>query len=174
MFHTVTPAARARTQTRSVTTALAVEFSDGTPPIVSGAPNFTLVLKNRKQFQWLLEAGMMSAANAFVRGEFDIRGDMIAAVRFKRASTGRGGWPWFGMLPLYLRHLRNRFATRLRTARDIRFHYDRSNDFYRLFLDSRMVYSCAYFRNSEWSLDRAQLEKLDHICRCLLYTSRCV
>jgi len=167
MFHTVTPAARARTQTRSVTTALAVEFSDGTPPIVSGAPNFTLVLKNRKQFQWLLEAGMMSAANAFVRGEFDIRGDMIAAVRFKRASTGRGGWPWFGMLPLYLRHLRNRFAIRLRTARDIRFHYDRSNDFYRLFLDSRMVYSCAYFRNSEWSLDRAQLEKLDHICRKL-------
>ncbi|HEU0141938.1 MAG TPA: cyclopropane-fatty-acyl-phospholipid synthase family protein [Bryobacteraceae bacterium] len=110
---------------------------------------------------------MMSAANAFVRGEFDIRGDMVAAVRFKRASTGSGGRPWFETLLLYLRHLRTRLATRMRTTRDIRFHYDRSNDFYRLFLDSRMVYSCAYFRNSEWSLDRAQLEKLDHICRKL-------
>lgn len=167
MFHTVAPAARGRTQTRNDTTAFAAEFCDGTPPIVSGAPNFTLVLQNRKQFQWLLETGMMSAANAFVRGEFDIRGDMVAAVRFKRASTGSGGRPWFETLLLYLRHLRTRLATRMRTTRDIRFHYDRSNDFYRLFLDSRMVYSCAYFRNSEWSLDRAQLEKLDHICRKL-------
>lgn len=52
-------------------------------------------------------------------------------------------------------------------AADIPFHYDLSNEFYQLFLDSRMVYTCAYF--SEWheDIERAQLEKIDMICRKL-------
>jgi cyclopropane-fatty-acyl-phospholipid synthase len=49
----------------------------------------------------------------------------------------------------------------------IQFHYDLSNDFYRLFLDSNMVYSCAYFRDWDNSLEQAQLDKLDMICRKL-------
>jgi cyclopropane-fatty-acyl-phospholipid synthase len=49
----------------------------------------------------------------------------------------------------------------------IQFHYDISNDFYRLFLDEQMVYSCAYFRDWSESLEQAQLNKLDMICRKL-------
>ncbi len=49
----------------------------------------------------------------------------------------------------------------------IQFHYDVSNDFYRLFLDEQMVYSCAYFRTAEDSLEQAQVNKLDMICRKL-------
>jgi cyclopropane-fatty-acyl-phospholipid synthase len=52
-------------------------------------------------------------------------------------------------------------------VRNIRFHYDRSNEFYRLFLDPRMVYSCAYFRSPAMTLEEAQVAKLDHICRKL-------
>jgi cyclopropane-fatty-acyl-phospholipid synthase len=59
------------------------------------------------------------------------------------------------------------WASRESTARQIRFHYDRSNDFYQLFLDSRMVYSCAYFSQTDASLEQAQAAKLDHICRKL-------
>jgi cyclopropane-fatty-acyl-phospholipid synthase len=59
------------------------------------------------------------------------------------------------------------FQSKIRAARNVQFHYDRSNEFYRLFLDSRMVYSCAYFRESGYSLEQAQLAKLDHICRKL-------
>jgi len=46
-------------------------------------------------------------------------------------------------------------------------HYDVSNDFYRLWLDPQMVYSCAYFRNAEQGLAEAQEDKLDYICRKL-------
>jgi len=46
-------------------------------------------------------------------------------------------------------------------------HYDISNDFYRLWLDPEMVYSCAYFANTGQSLAKAQQEKLDYICRKL-------
>jgi len=49
----------------------------------------------------------------------------------------------------------------------IGFHYDVSNDFYRLWLDEQMVYSCAYFRNPDESIDQAQSNKLDLICRKL-------
>lgn len=49
----------------------------------------------------------------------------------------------------------------------IQFHYDVSNEFYKLFLDRRMLYSCGYFHHWDESLDQAQLNKLDMICRKL-------
>ena len=49
----------------------------------------------------------------------------------------------------------------------IQHHYDISNDFYRLFLDKRMVYSCGYFKEFANDIDQAQADKLEHICRKL-------
>ena len=49
----------------------------------------------------------------------------------------------------------------------IAFHYDVGNDFYRLFLDAELIYSCAYFANDADDLDQAQVNKLDMICRKL-------
>ena len=53
-------------------------------------------------------------------------------------------------------------------AEQIQFHYDVSDDFYALWLDPRRVYSCAYFREPDFSLAQAQEAKLDHICRKLM------
>ncbi|MGB8433972.1 MAG: class I SAM-dependent methyltransferase [Burkholderiales bacterium] len=53
--------------------------------------------------------------------------------------------------------------SRARDKKAIQYHYDVSNDFYRLFLDRNMVYSCAYFRTEADSLEQAQEQKLDHI-----------
>jgi len=50
---------------------------------------------------------------------------------------------------------------------NIAYHYDVSNDFYRLFLDEEMVYTCAYFTEDHGDIDRAQRDKLDMICRKL-------
>lgn len=50
---------------------------------------------------------------------------------------------------------------------NIAYHYDVSNDFYRLFLDEEMVYTCAYFSEDHGDLERAQRDKLDMICRKL-------
>lgn len=61
---------------------------------------------------------------------------------------------------------------RLRPSKDlnrhsISFHYDVSNEFYALWLDKQMIYSCAYFEDSSQTLEQAQSNKLDHICRKL-------
>lgn len=65
-----------------------------------------------------------------------------------------------------LRH-RSRSNTVRGSRRNIRAHYDLGNEFYRLFLDPQMVYSCAYYQHEEDSLETAQRQKLDVICRKL-------
>jgi cyclopropane-fatty-acyl-phospholipid synthase len=52
-------------------------------------------------------------------------------------------------------------------ARAIAHHYDVSNEFYALFLDPLMVYTCAYYRDPDGKLEQAQQDKLDHVCRKL-------
>ncbi|MEZ5356025.1 MAG: class I SAM-dependent methyltransferase [Bryobacteraceae bacterium] len=123
---------------------------------------------------WLASADPYSASLAFTKGSLQVKGDLVEAVRWflsrfahdrawrarSMRALGRAA-PW---------RLGQFWRSRARAARDIRFHYDRSNDFYRCFLDAHMVYSCAYFRQPGLSLADAQLAKLDHICHKLLLT----
>ena len=114
----------------------------------------------------LSSGDLYSAALAFVRGELQVSGDLIEAVR-SAVKGCRRNWRHKLMARLSPLRLESWLQTRSRAVANIRSHYDRSNDFYRQFLDSRMVYSCAYFKEPEWGLDRAQLAKLDYICRKL-------
>ena len=59
---------------------------------------------------------------------------------------------------------RNTFTS---ARRNVRHHYDIGNDFYKLWLDERMLYTCAYFSSQDLSLEDAQLAKMDHVCRKL-------
>ena len=126
----------------------------------------------------------------YVGGDIELEdGDLIAfaaAARRRRKETKIGladlrkGFPWAKALPLLLARdrsadLRHEFRggdapRRGETGSDkafIQFHYDASNEFYALFLDPQMVYSCAYFRDWSNSLEQAQRDKLDLICRKL-------
>src|SRR5271157_1837012 len=144
-------------------------FRDGTVRQSSdGPPAFTFLVPSESALEHIFSTDVYSAAMAFVRGEFDVEGDLAAAIRFR-------GWQprsslrdrLLAALARSATALESVFQSKAQTARHIRFHYDRSNDFYRLFLDPRMVYSCAYFRAPETRLEEAQLAKLDHICRKL-------
>ena len=149
-------------------TAYAVEFRGGKTQLHGdGLPVFTIAVADEAQWQWFLKADVYSAAMAFVRGDFDVRGDLVAAIRFfKQAASRKNLKHWlFAVLERFAPHrLESWFQPKSRAARNIRFHYDRSNDFYCQFLDSRMQYSSAYFQDPAWSLEQAQLAKLDLIC----------
>ena len=58
-----------------------------------------------------------------------------------------------------------------RAERDVAFHYDVSNDFYALFLDPRMVYTCAYYRRPDGDLATAQEDKLELVQECATIVS---
>ncbi len=111
-------------------------------------------------------AGAYKLAKAFVEGEFEIEGDLLAALRWWQVHHRES---WSDRLLSVIGHLRleRLLQTKDRARRNVRFHYDRSNLFYQQFLDSRMVYSCAFFADPSWSLDEAQVAKLDYICRKL-------
>jgi cyclopropane-fatty-acyl-phospholipid synthase len=144
-------------------------FSGATQFFGDGAPLFTFCIRDQAQLDFVLKGDLYSVAVAFITGRFDIHGDFIEAIRHLSSVPRRGAgsvvrWlvSWCG--PWRLESL---LQSRSRAARNIRFHYDRSNEFYRQFLDSQMIYSCAYFKDRDWSLDQAQLAKLDYICRKL-------
>jgi cyclopropane-fatty-acyl-phospholipid synthase len=131
-----------------------------------GPAVFIVRVRDFSVWSTLALAGAYRIGTAFVEGELDIDGDLLAAVRWWHAHHVDGWREW--MLATVGRlHLESWLQTKARARRNVRFHYDRSNRFYQQFLDSRMVYSCAFFADPNWSLDEAQKAKLDYICRKL-------
>lgn len=115
-----------------------------------------------------------SAAKAFVDGKINIRGDLFSAIRFFSSQAHFGARQLLLSTGLRLRRLTNGLSSgkkRSAAHNNIQFHYNRSNDFYAEFLDSRMLYSAAHFSYPEQSLDEAQTEKLERICRALVLRS---
>ncbi|MFN2483581.1 MAG: class I SAM-dependent methyltransferase [Candidatus Limnocylindria bacterium] len=143
-----------------------------------GALRFTLVISRPEALRrMLLPPTDLALGEAFVRGDFDVEGDVFAAVdlgeRLSALPLSAADW---GRIALRAASLAGgasvaagRDRARLTGARHsrgrdrdaIRFHYDVGNDFYALWLDRRMVYSCGYFRDVHATLDEAQLAKLD-------------
>jgi len=134
-----------------------------------GDCEFELRIPGLTDAERFLKADPYSLAMAFVRGEFAVEGDLVAAVHFYRARAPRGfrrmARTVFSLPSLF--RLENWFQSRSRATRNVRFHYDQPTHFYKQFLDSALVYSCAYFKPGAESLDDAQIAKMDHICRKL-------
>jgi cyclopropane-fatty-acyl-phospholipid synthase len=134
-----------------------------------GPVSFEVVFDEPAGYDRFLAADVYTAAKDFVDGRFDIRGDLLSAVSFKASHPGtafrRATGAFLALVSSW--RLEALVQSRLRARRNVEFHYDRSNEFYEVFLDSRMVYSCAYFRGPSQSLEDAQLAKLDLICRKL-------
>jgi cyclopropane-fatty-acyl-phospholipid synthase len=159
----------------------AIRFWDGRGfAAPGGRSRFTLVIRRPGALRrMLLPPTDLAIGEAFVHGDFDVEGDIFALAelppRLSAVSLSPLDWarlalragqlrdtppPRGGRRPAALDGERHSAA---RDAAAIRFHYDVGNDFYRLWLDERMVYSCAYFRSFDVSLDAAQLAKLDLI-----------
>ncbi len=123
----------------------------------------------------------LSLGESYIFDDFDIEGDIEASFELadsqfsqQRALRQRlylsillGKLPITGRPRAVARplHLRGAAHTRRRDHDAIKYHYDLPADFYSLFLDSTMLYSCAYFHTAEDGLDQAQEQKLNHICR---------
>ena len=166
-----------------------VRFWDGTVDRSANPnPSYTMVLNRPAALRrMLLPPNELSIVESFIAGDVDIDGSMEAASNLGEAIGGRLRSPiavakliWLLLdlpgqaeddladtrFPEHARKLGQRH-TPVRDAAAIQFHYDVGNNFYKLWLDRRMIYSCAYFRSPDDSLDSAQEAKLDLICRKL-------
>ena len=171
----------------------AIRYWDAvTEDAVRAPAPFTFVVQRAGALRcMLLPPNELSIIEAVLSGDVDVEGDMEAAMwmgdginaRVKSPSTLLSLLRHLLALPrenagssvreLRAEHTVGRVGARHVPERDreaIRYHYDVGNDFYALWLDHRMVYSCAYFAqgaNADAELDDAQLAKLDIICRKL-------
>lgn len=103
---------------------------------------------------------------AYVDGRLDVDGEIGEVIAAADGLAALGGASAARRAPLRLAQHQE-----AQDREDIQFHYDVGNTFYRLWLDDAMVYSCAYFRDVSCTLEQAQRDKLDHICRKLRLTT---
>jgi len=147
---------------------------------------FRLIIRSPDALRrMLLPPSELAFAEAFISGDVDVEGDLLAAVELGATLPSRFHsllrvlhvtWNAMG-LPRGRRpggramraraRTRGGFDERDRAASAVRHHYDVGNDFYSLWLDPERLYSCAYFASPDQSLEDAQHAKLDLICQKL-------
>jgi cyclopropane-fatty-acyl-phospholipid synthase len=121
-------------------------------------PTVTVTIPKASALRYFVSPNLMKLGEAYVEGHIDLDGSVHEVFRvgerFARLAASGGA----------LAPLKKAAAhTKARDQKAVEYHYDVSNDFYALWLDRRMVYSCAYFKREDDSLEAAQEQKLDHI-----------
>jgi len=122
-------------------------------------------LRDRALLRQLLRSPDLAFGEGYSDGRLEIEGDLAAVVELAFEASARA--PSWSRALARARSWRPHLNTVNRARRNARHHYDLGNDFYALWLDQRMVYTCAYFETPEASLEEAQLAKLDRVCRKL-------
>jgi cyclopropane-fatty-acyl-phospholipid synthase len=130
-----------------------------------GAP-FRMVIRSRAALLRLIANPLLCFGDDYSAGNIEIEGDLVpfleavyramarpGEVRLRSARVSRWSRTWSNSLT--------------GSRQNIQHHYDLGNDFYRLWLDHEMLYTCAYFPNPEFSLEAAQIAKMDLVCRKL-------
>ena len=142
---------------------VALVLPDGGRIALSPTPEIDLIVRSWRGVKALAAPALGTLARAYVHQDIDFTGSAkraLAVAESMAGSIAEGGHSLgAGIRGIWHRRRGNRV--------NIQHHYDVSNAFYRLWLDARMVYSCAYFRAESDTLDDAQEQKLDHICRKL-------
>jgi cyclopropane-fatty-acyl-phospholipid synthase len=132
------------------------------PAITAGDAVGTIIFKNRRAlFSWVWDPDL-NFGEAYMFGAVEIRGDLIQTlVEVYRALGDGRPQPW------WLPQTPNDEST---SKHNVHCHYDLGNEFYRLWLDREMIYTCAYFPAPDCALEAAQVAKMDLVCRKLSLT----
>ncbi|MEE9603036.1 MAG: cyclopropane-fatty-acyl-phospholipid synthase family protein, partial [Thermoguttaceae bacterium] len=131
-------------------------------------PSARIMIHDRPTLLRLIANANLHFGDAYASGRLELEGDLLEfliSVHRARPTSSRGASMLLDKIGRLL-HLRS-VNTRCGSRHNIHRHYDIGNDFYKLWLDREMVYSCAYFTSPDISLDEAQLAKMDYVCRKL-------
>jgi cyclopropane-fatty-acyl-phospholipid synthase len=148
---------------RTIEPEVRLQLWDGSSPFETANPPIgDLIVGDRGVLIGLALNADLAFGEAYMMGRLKVRGrlpDVVEAL--SRSPAAEPSWPERvkGAIPR-LNTLRN-------ARRNVHHHYDLGNDFYELWLDQDMVYTCAYYPSPDVNLDEAQRAKLDLVCRKL-------
>lgn len=139
-----------------------VVYWDGEEALYGGTkdakPELILTFKAPIPIKEIRAHATLAFAEAYMNGQFDIDGGIQKLVTtLYRSATS------FIHDAKFLRYLPKQKHTENESKKDVQSHYDIGNDFYKLWLDKTMTYSCAYFRTPKDTLEEAQVNKVQHI-----------
>lgn len=131
------------------------------------SPMGRVIIRDPAALRKLLRSPGMAFGDAYGAGAVEIEGNLVEcmAALFRALQNA----PSTGLLGRVLQVFQSgpRSHTRDQSRESVYHHYDIGNDFYKLWLDERMLYTCAYFPEQSLTLEQAQLAKMDHVCRKL-------
>ena len=140
---------------------LRVKLWDGNQFDLGPSPQVTIVVKEPQLITQLTHPNLNELGSAFVEGKLELEGDIGEVIRVCDELSDALLQDEDEVLPARTAH------DKTTDAEAISYHYDLSNEFYQLWLDRDMVYSCAYFKEPDNTLAQAQQDKFDHLCRKL-------
>jgi cyclopropane-fatty-acyl-phospholipid synthase len=144
----------------------AVRFSDGRHlAFRPGEPAFTLVFRNARAERRTALFGYIGLLESYFDGDVDVEGSLRQA--FAVGLSGRLDKPnWLVRLRNWWHELRFSNASWNQAKKNAQFHYALGTPFYRLWLDEAlMMYTCAYWKEGTKTVEEAQVNKVEHVCR---------
>ncbi len=145
--------------------AVAVRYWDGS--LHENRHPVTMTLRDRGALWRLITNPFLNFGDDYSTGRIEIEGGLynfLEAIYRAQVDWPDARWQDETLLS---RLLRWQSSTLSSARNNIHHHYDLGNDFYKLWLDGEMAYTCAYFPHAEATLEEAQFAKLDHVCRKL-------
>lgn len=153
---------------RLTESAVAVNFWDGTyKQYGEGLPKFTLKISKPLSTFKVARDPIMALGEAYMDGGVDVEGDLADAIKYVFENQNRLLSSPSGKLAKKVISGVNNHSSWGSRKKDVQYHYDLGNDFFALWLDDTMSYSCAYFHSHDNTLKEAQLQKIDHILKKL-------
>ena len=149
---------------RDLDVPLSITLWNGQRLAPKDPPQVSVTIRSPKVLASLVHPTMGKLARYYVEEDLDVEGEARQVIRVSEALSGTPASPHgtTARLRKWIGHSRGF------DSKSIRHHYDVNDDFFGLWLDRRRVYSCGYFRHADDTLEMAQEQKLDHICRKLM------
>jgi cyclopropane-fatty-acyl-phospholipid synthase len=142
--------------------AVRLVLGDASVRASADPPLATIRFRDRRTLLGLALDPVRRFGDAYAEGRVEVDGDLVTGLEsVYRALESKPQSSLLGTLGRFIPH------TPPRDRDNVHHHYDLGNEFYRLWLDQRLVYTCAYFETPEQSLEDAQIAKMDLVCRKL-------
>ncbi|KPC52938.1 SAM-dependent methyltransferase [Amantichitinum ursilacus] len=141
---------------RSHAIPLRLQLWNGNHFDLSADPRVTITANSIGSLRHIIHPTLDNLGKAYVEGDIDVSGHVmdVVAVAARLAEANNSTERPTTRIADHTKEL---------DKDSISYHYDVSNEFYAQWLDQEMVYSCAYFKTADDTLDAAQVQKLDHI-----------
>jgi cyclopropane-fatty-acyl-phospholipid synthase len=134
-----------------------LKFKNETTKIGKGEPLFTVTLRNPIPKSELLTSTSLALGEAYMRGDIEVDKDLYEVLNLFLGEMGK-----FTTNKKKLRSLLYTATNKVNQKKEVTSHYDIGNDFYSLWLDETMSYSCGYFKEENNTLYEAQMNKIHH------------